>query len=42
MLTVLYIILGLLFLDCLIACRLYFRKERPLDSYEDQLNYLSL
>ena len=40
MLILLYIFLGLLLFNCLIACCLYFRKERPFKEYEDQLNDL--
>ena len=40
MLIVLYIFWGLLFFDCLIACRFYFQKERPFEQYEEQLFYL--
>jgi len=37
MLIALYIFLGLIFFDCLIACRLYFRKGRPFEQDERQL-----
>ena len=40
MLILLYIFLGLLVFDCLIACCIYFRKERRFKKYEDQLNTL--
>ena len=40
MVILLYIFLGLLIFDCLIACRLYFLKEHPFKQSEDQLNYL--
>ena len=40
MLILLYIFLGLLFFDCLVACCLYFRKERLFDTPEVPLNHL--
>ncbi len=40
MLIALYIFLGLLFFDCLIACCIYFRKERGFKQYEEYLNSL--
>ena len=40
MLVALYIVLGFLFFDCLIACCLYFRKEPPLEKLEEYSNYL--
>ena len=39
MLILLYIFLGLLFIDCVVACCLYFRKERPFEQDEDYSNY---
>jgi hypothetical protein len=42
MLILLYIFLGLLFFDCLVACCLYFRKERLFDTPEVQLNHLKI
>jgi hypothetical protein len=39
MLILLYIFLGLLIFDSLIACRLYFWKASPFKQYEDQLSY---
>ena len=40
MLILLYIFLGLLIFDCMIACRLYFWKENRFTQSEDQLNIL--
>ena len=40
MLILLYIFLGFLLFDCLVACCPYFRKENPLKQYEEQLDYL--
>ena len=40
MLILLYIFMGLLFFDCLIACRLYFRKKNRSKQYKGQLNNL--
>ena len=39
MLILSYIFLGLLFFDCLVVCCLFFRKERPFEKYEEQLDY---
>jgi len=40
MLIALYIFLGFLLFDCLVACYIYFRKERLFDTSVVQLNYL--
>ncbi len=40
MLILLYIFLGLLVFDCLIACRLYFLKERSLKRNAGQFHSL--
>jgi hypothetical protein len=40
MLILLYIFLGLLLFDCLVACGIYFRKERLFDAPEVPLNHL--
>ena len=40
MLILLYIFLGLLFFDCLIAYRLYLLKKNRSKQYEEQLNNL--
>ena len=40
MIIALYIFLGLLLFDCLIACSLYFRKENPFNKYEEYSKYL--
>ena len=40
MLIALYIFLGLLVFDLLIACCIYFRRERPFKQYENQLTSL--
>ena len=40
MLILLYIFLGLLFFDYLVACCIYFRKERLFNTPKFPLNYL--
>ena len=40
MLIALYIFLGFLLFDCLIACFLYFRKENSFNKYEEYSKYL--
>ena len=40
MFTPLYIVLGFLLFDCVVACCLYFRNNNPLKQYEGQLNNL--
>ena len=40
MVVLLYIFLGLLIFDCIIACRLYFLKESSFKQHEDQSNFL--
>jgi hypothetical protein len=40
MLILLYIFLGFLIFDCLIAFRLYFLKKSSFKKAEEQLNYL--
>jgi hypothetical protein len=40
MFILLYIFLGLLFFDFLVACCIYFRKERLFDTREVPLNHL--
>ena len=40
MLILIYIFLGLLFFDCLIACRLYVLKKNRSKQYKGQLNNL--
>jgi hypothetical protein len=40
MFILLYIVLGILFFDCLAVCCLYFRNKRPFEQDEEQLNNL--
>ena len=39
MVILLYIFLGLLFFDCVVACCLYFRNERPFEQDEESSSY---
>ena len=39
MFILLYIVLGILFFDCLAACYLYFRNKRPFEQDEEYSTY---